>query len=89
MIENSLTGVWNGTIFVQSMPIMILAHFFLNGDDVAGYLDIPMQNLSKIRIDIFEMKNQNIIFNATTIKLSFNGIENNSILKGNINQTIY
>ncbi|CAF0755173.1 unnamed protein product [Brachionus calyciflorus] len=86
MIENSLTGVWNGTIFVQSMPLMLLAHFFLNGDEIAGYLDIPMQNLSKIRIDIFEMKNQRIIFNATTIKLSFNGIEKNSKLNGIISR---
>ncbi|RNA34261.1 alpha beta hydrolase fold [Brachionus plicatilis] len=86
MIENSLVGVWNGTIFLPTMPIILLAHFFLNGDEMAGYLDVPTQQATKIRIDIFQNKNEKIIFNATSIDFSFYGSgENSSKLQGTIN----
>lgn len=84
MIENSLVGVWNGTIFLPTMPILLLAHFFLNGDEIVGYLDVPTQQVSKIRIDMVQNNTNRIVFNSTLIQFSFCGMQKNSILNGTV-----
>lgn len=82
MLESFLFGVWNGTVFLPTMPIVLIAHFFLNGDQMVGYLDIPIQRASKIRIDIFQNLGEKVIFNATSTKFSFCGFKNGTQLTG-------
>ncbi|RNA10280.1 alpha beta hydrolase fold [Brachionus plicatilis] len=75
-----LIGVWNATSF-QTIPVLMLVHIFLNGNDYAGYFEIPERNL-KIRIDIFNVNDSKIVFNMTSIKSSFEGHLNGPVIQG-------
>lgn len=76
----NLIGVWN-TTNIQTIPLILLVHVFLNGNEFAGYVEVPEKNL-KIRIDIFDVKNSKVDFNMTSIKSSFQGYLNGSVMKG-------
>ncbi|RNA10798.1 alpha beta hydrolase fold [Brachionus plicatilis] len=76
----SLIGVWNATN-IQTFPLILLAHIFLNGNDYAGYIEVPERNL-KIRIDIFNVNDPLIDFNMTSIKTSFEGHLNGLMIQG-------
>ena len=73
MFELAL-GVWNGTLLVPgSSPILLIFNFIFINSYLKGYLDVPIQSVSKLAFDDIILQNDQITFNISLINAKFKG----------------
>jgi dienelactone hydrolase len=79
MYNLALVGVWNGTLLVGSSQLLVIFNFIYVNSYIKGYLDVPIQSVSKLPFYEIQSQNDSIAFNVTSIKAHYRGSFSNDL----------
>ena len=81
-MAQGLTGTWNGTIEMNTIPLKIVFHF----KDKGSTMDSPSQGASGIPIDVTYHGKDSVSLTCQPVNVSYNGKLHDGVIKGAFKQ---
>jgi len=88
--ENALIGEWEGSIEVPGQELEVIIEFLFEGDQLVGFIDIPLQQAIDLPLENITIEKSNITFAIKDVpgEPTFNGFlsEDGSTISGEFTQ---
>ncbi|MBP4139475.1 alpha/beta hydrolase family protein [Flavobacterium geliluteum] len=82
IFAQEITGSWQGELDVQGMKLPLIIHIKKDGNKLVSSLESPKQGVTNIPISTISFIENQLLFDATSLGLSYSGKYNNETIDG-------